>query len=190
DAGGSVAVIWDAGYSLKLAGFWAEATVVNAFNVGTNTEIDAGVYGRSNVRLTASTPSVLPVSAALSVGWEQYFGGQLGLVSGSITAKPSALIRFDVGGEYGRSWFSDGNRDFQVGIVNGRVTLGFTPDVGLSTFAGWDYLTERVRFQSRFRYGFLPGSDWFIVYQLDLDLADDPVGLPFQSLLSKWSVRW
>ena len=66
--------------------------------------------------------------------------------------------------------------------------MGFTTDLGLKVQVGWHDLDDRLQLQSRVRWTYLPGSDLFLVYQLDLDTdAGQPA---FQSLQLKATFRY
>ena len=191
DYGASAAATlsWEAGYWLGIEGVFANKTVQSAFTVGEDTPVSEGAYDSASASIFFGTPGVYPVSFEVVGSWGQYFGGQLLSANAAVTARPAALIRIEAAGSWAWATFGDDSRpDFHSGVVNGRVTLGFTPDLGLSVFAGWNHIAGLAQLQSRLRFSYLPGSELYLVYQLDLD-ADN--GSPqFQSVVLKATVHW
>lgn len=184
----SVALAWEDGFRLTAAGGYGSQTVGADFTVGDHTTISKGVYEGGHATVGFSTPSVWRVSAGVDGTWRQYFDGTLVSVVGSLTVRPTTLLRVEAGGGWDFATFDDDRPSFHSGIVNGRVSLGFTPDLGLSVFGGWSHLAELLQVQGRVRWSWLPGSDLFLVYQLDLDAND---GRPmFQSLVLKATAHW
>lgn len=179
---------WDSGFWITLTGGYNTTTVDSAFTVGESTEIAAGEYGGPLLFLKAGTPSVWRVSAEARLMWQTFFDGELLTARASLVARPTALIRLEAGGQYTVAGFEDSSRDFDSALVNGRLSLGITTDLGLSLNAGWNHLADQVQLQSRLRFTYLPGSDLFVVYQVDLDAGDAQA--QFQSLIVKAAVRW
>ena len=66
--------------------------------------------------------------------------------------------------------------------------MGLSTDIGLSQTVGWSHLAREVRLQTRLRWTYLPGSDLFLVYQLDL--GTEPLAEDYQSLLLKATFRY
>lgn len=191
DVFGSVGVVWDAGWRIDVSSAWRTQTVRSDFTVGKDTVIPAGDYDGIEASLGFSSPSVNTVSGSLTAETQQYFGGWLIGANGSITVQPSALVRIDLGGSYAHALFEDDSRDFDAVTVNGRLTFGFTNDLSLALFSGYNLLGELVQIQTRLRYSFLPGSDLYLVYQMDLDAAAAAdATAELMSLLLKSTVRF
>ncbi len=186
NAGASVKAYWESGWDVELVGAYTSETVQRAFTVGRNTPIAAGTYDGPEVELSVGAPHMWPVTFTAELEYEPYFGGELFSSEMSFTAQPAAWARIDVGGEYAYALFDDDD-SFQSVIVNSRLTLGFTPDLGLSMYGGWNHLSDLVELQTRLRLTYLPGSDIFLVYQLDLNEDGDYL---FQSLVLKATVRY
>ena len=68
------------------------------------------------------------------------------------------------------------------------VALGFTTNLGLDLYSGWNYLAHQLQLQARLRWTYHPGSDLYVVYGVDVDL--DSGAERFQSLLVKATYRW
>ena len=190
DALGEVStdVIWNAGYQVGLSGSFGKVTAQRPFTVGA-IEIPIGTYDSAVVELSGRTPSVEVVSAQLSVRWEDYFGGNLVGGRASLVARPSSIFRLEATASYDYATFSDERPNLNSAVVNARFAFGFTPTLGWTNFVGYNYLGDSLRIQSRLRWTWAPGSDVFLVYQIDVGLN----GLAhedFQSLLVKWTLRF
>jgi hypothetical protein len=186
-SGGSAGVDWDAGYRVAASASHLSELVQSDFSVGRSTEIAAGRYDMWLGSLSANTPSVYQLSVSGTLSGRQYYGGELYGASTSLSWLPTTLLRLDVGSAYNRATF-DTLAGFDSLTLNGRVNLGFTTRLGLNVFTGYNLLGDVLQLQSRLRWVYAPGSDLFIVYQLDLD--DDDWRARFASLVAKSSFRW
>ena len=78
--------------------------------------------------------------------------------------------------------------DFDSLVLNGRINLGFTNTIGLRLFTGYNLLGDVLQLQSRFRWRYAPGSDLFVVQQVNLN--DDTWTPVLASVIAKASYRW
>jgi hypothetical protein len=182
------ALLWDAGYRIALGGGYREETVRDAFTVGDGTRIDPGVYGGAFGTLSLSSPGTKSVYASLDGEGRAYFGGWLVGGAAAIAWKPVEQARFELAAEYRRGLMGD-EPDFDAVVFNGRLALGFTRSLGLDLYGGTALLDDQASVSARLRFGYLPGSDLFLVYQLDLDTAGE-TRVALQSLLAKLTLRW
>ena len=83
------------------------------------------------------------------------------------------------------------DQDFNFGFLNGNVDVAFTRNILWDTLVRMNLQPggERLGFQSRFRWRYMPGSDIFLVYRTDVPLGLDPIGItprePFHELTLK-----
>ena len=162
-------------------------TVQEPFEVGRETTIDAGEYPMWVGSLYGNTPSTEVVAADVTLTGRDYYGGMLLEAAGSLSWAPTALVRFDVGSSYDRVTFDD-RADFESFLLNGRVSFGFTPLLGLRLFTGYNLLGDLLQVQSRLRWTYLPSADLFVVAQADLD--DDAWTPRFGSIVIKTTFRF
>lgn len=184
---GSVTVDWDAGFSLGATAQIDAETVPRAFQIGRETEIAAGSYESWRGVLSASLPATWPVSASVSGAFGEFYGGLLGTVSGDLVARAGSLLRLQAGatGDFAR--FDSEVAGFDSVTVNGRVGLGFSPDLGLDVYGGYGLLAESVVLQARLRWTWRSASDLFVVYEADL--GDNGARALFNSLQIKLTAR-
>lgn len=181
-------LVWEEGWSLGIETGVGRAAVLDAFNLGATAEIPVGDYLESELSLVARTPGQYIVSASFKATRSDFFGGELYGADLGLVVNPSPLFRLDLDAGYDRAMFPDPSKDFDAATLNARITMGFTPELVASFYTGWNYLADRLRVQARLRWAYLPGSDLFIVYQLDSQ--PDPFQELFQSLLVKLTFHY
>jgi hypothetical protein len=140
------------------------------------------------MHLWTETPGHLPVSGNVGVTGGGFYGGRLYGTAAYLSARPSSLVRLSVGASYDAVRFEDERPDFDAMVVNGKVSFGFTPNLGLDLFTGWNRIEELLLGHARMRWTWAPGSDLFLVYQAQVE--DDFTTERYQSLLLKGTWRW
>ena len=183
DLSASTTITWALGLSARIEAVWGSETVTDSFEVGEGTVIDPGRYEGTYYALSLSTPGAWIVSASADLSTQDYLGGRLYGAGGSLTIRPIPQLRLEANGRFDDVSFDDGRKGFQSALLNARLSIGFTTDIGLSQTIGWSHLERALHLQTRLRWTYLPGSDLFLVYQLDLGL--DPLVEDYQSLLLK-----
>jgi hypothetical protein len=187
-AEGAATLDWDSGFEAGAVVDYRFEVVEEDFTVGRRTTIPAGTYEMLRVNLWATTPGHLPVSGEVGFTGRDFYDGRLLGVAAYLSARPSRLVRMSVGAGYDDVRFADRRRDFASVVVNSKVSFGFTPDLGLDLFVGWNRLEELLLGHARLRWTWAPGSDVFLVYQAEAD--DDFAAERYQSLLLKATWRW
>jgi len=185
-AQGAATLYWDSGYALGAEVDHRSELVEEPFTVGPDTTIQPDTYDMLRVHLWAETPGRLPVSGELGLTASEFYGGQLLGAAGYVSARPSSLVRMSLGASYDDVRFDDQRPGFASVVLNSKLSLGFTPDLGLDLFLGWNRIEDRLLGNGRLRWGWAPGSDLFLVYQAEAE--DDLSAERFQSLLLK--VTW
>lgn len=187
-AGGLAKLTWDAGFQVGFSARRLQETVLQAFKAGGSTTIDIGTYQANRFVFDGQTPSTLPVSLTTSLTLGGYYGGSLTSLAATVTVRPSALLRYEVGGVHSAARFDQAARSFSTSLLNARIGLMFTPDLSLDAFTAWNSAAELVSLQGRLRWTYMAGSDLFVVYQHDIDGVTGVTR--FQSLLVKATFRW
>ena len=178
---------WNAGFDLGVVGTHQVETVQAPFTVGRTTTIVPAEYRMWLVTIFGNTPATYPISAAAFFTGRDFYDGRLLEVDGSVSWAPATLLRLDVGSRYDRVTFEELD-DFDSLVLNGRVNLGFTNTIGLRLFTGYNLLGDVLQLQSRFRWRYAPGSDLFVVQQVNLN--DDTWTPVLASVIAKASYRW
>jgi hypothetical protein len=183
-----VAMLWLEGFGMGFDTGFSTLQVLESFEVRSQTEIGPGRYDSATFSAWVHSPTTYSVVGSVQ-GWVgDYYGGKRVGATGGLTIRPNDLLRVDLTGRYDQVVFDDPSRNFDSALVNGTVTWGFTPDIGLSQYVGFNHLDDLLKLQSRFRWSYLEGSDLLLVYQLDLKLSGFEES--FQSLLLKATYHW
>lgn len=186
-ATGSTTVYFDAGFVAAAFLTHRFEDVKAPFLVGRETEIPAGPYNMWVGSLSLDTPATYFVSGSTFLTARDYYGGTLLEAQASLNLAPSSLVRWSVGGLYDHVTF-ERLPDFESAVINSRVFFGFTPWLGLRLFTGYNLLGDVLQLQSRLRWIYVPGSDVFIVTQVDLD--DDGWRPRATSIIAKTTIRF
>ncbi len=184
--GSEFVVRLDAGFSIRAFGELGTISVLEEFTVGSNTTIAADKYRLQRVGVGFNTPFTWDAYIDINGHIRDYFGGRLTGGWTGLVLKPSSLLRLELGAEVGQVEFEDKRPNFLSAIVNGRLNIGFSPDLGLDLYSGYNHLRHETLLQGRLRWTYRPGSDLFVVYQHNLD--EDRTS--FQSLLFKAQIYW
>jgi hypothetical protein len=179
---------WESGFEGGVVLESAYEVVEDDFTVGAETTIPAATYDALALHLWGATPGHLPVSGELQVTGKSYYGGRLYGAAAYLSARPSQLLRLSIGANYYDVTFDDARPDFATTVVNSKLSFGFTPDLGLDLFVGWNLLDELLLGHSRLRWTWAPGSDLFLVYQANVE--HDFSNERYQSLMVKGTWRW
>ncbi|MGB0588595.1 MAG: carbohydrate binding family 9 domain-containing protein [Myxococcota bacterium] len=184
--GAGVGIYGASGYGAELEVNFNSELINDAFEVGPKT-IQPGRYEALMTSLSFWTPHNAPLKVSPYVALGDYFNGTIATAGLSATLRPIQALRFMGDARYDHATFDDGG-DFDSLVINGAMNADFLPDLGIKVQVGWSQLENRLQFQSRLRWSYLPGSDLFLVYQADLD--GDATTLAFQSLQLKVTFRY
>ncbi len=184
---GDAFLVLDAGYVFGAYLTHRFEEVTAPFDVGRETTIVAGAYPMWVGSVSLDTPATHAVSASTFLTAREYYGGTLVEALGNVELAPTSLFRLSVGALYDRVWF-DALPDFDSVVINSRLLLGFTPNLGLRLYTGYNLLGDVLQLQSRLRWIYAPGSDLFLVTEVDLD--DDSWRANGVSMIAKATVRW
>ena len=179
---------WAAGWWLGFNGVFGSELVTSDFEVGESTVIEAGRYDSLTVNAWGGTPGTRVVSASVSLKAQDYYGGTLLGASGSMSMRPIDRVRLDVSAGFNHVEFDDERAGFDTLVVNSLATFGITNDLSATLQVGYNGLLDLMQLKTRLRWSYLPGSDIFLVYQLDLGIQ--PTRERFQSLLVKMTFRY
>ena len=183
------AVTSDTGYYGRAELRYGRESVTEPFEVGRDTVIPVDDYTNWSVALSGYTPSTYAIHANGLFVAQRYYDSLRLRGGGGVQLVPTDLFRLEVGAEYNHVDFDSLlQNDFGSFVLNGRTTFGFTTTLGLDVYGGYNLLGDLLQIQSRLRWIYAPGSDLFIVYQLNLD--DDDWSTRFTSMIVKTSYRF
>jgi hypothetical protein len=184
-------LVWEQGWKVGTEASYGFETIEEPFTVGRATTVPPGEYRALTGEVGLETPEQWPLSAGASLFGGGYYGGRLFGSGASLAWRPALFLRAEIGAEHSVVRFPTGAApglvDFDSVVVNGRLVFGFTRTLSLQLVAGYNLLRDLVQLQTRLRWIYLPGSDLFIVQQVDLD--DDLWAARFTSIVVKSSFR-
>ncbi len=187
-AANSTTLTWKSGYWIGVHGDYSAITAQSDFDLGDGTTVPAGEYTNARAGLAVGTPGVQNIAFSMTLRGRQFFGGTMLQATPSLTVRPGGLLRFEVYANLQKVTIDNLNADFTSVLVNGRAAIGFSPELNLDLYAGWNRIRDAIPVQARLRWTWRRASDLFVVYQANLD--DHDFGVGFQSLLAKITFRY
>ena len=193
-AGTVCSLIWDAGWAVSAAGRWQRETVRKAFPLHAGAPVAAGLYTQGGGGLQLATPGTRALSGAVLMEFGPFYGGKVASITPSWTWKPRTGLRFEASADWRQVRFDDGRTGFDSVLLNTRTAIGFSPDLNLDLFVGYNRLQAVAPLQARLRWTWRQASDVFVVYQhvvgLNAGNLGGDVATKFQSLLVKATWAW
>ena len=151
------------------------ATDFNLFR--DSTTVFAGDYQqmRSGLRLATSEGRLLSGGARIDYG--DFFDGRSTSISGNVDWRASPLVQ--VGGSYSTTAVDLGpGREFTTRIGAGTLDLFFSPVLSLRNLVQYDNETDAIGWQSRLRWIYAPGCDFFLVLGSNWQRTDEGATVP------------
>ncbi len=185
---GNLKIVWDAGFAVGAYASRGLNTVTQAFEVGRNTPVPAKPYRTREALVYFNTPNTQSLSANGLIYSGLFYDGTMTGFQLHAEWAPVPLFRLRGGSDYRHIVFDDDREGFDSLTLNSRFTFGFTTKLSLNSYAGYNLIADLVRVQNRLRWTYLPGSDIFIVQQMDLH--DDSGAIRNTSFLVKTSYHW
>jgi hypothetical protein len=182
----STKVTWKAGWWAEVIADWRTLKEQHGFNLPVGTPITKGRYDMARVGIGGGTPWVRTAAINLRARARQYWGGTMLEAIPSFVFRPGGLVRIEGGASVQRVDIP-GTTTFTSVSLNTRAAIGFSPDLNLDLYAGWNRLYDVFPVQARLRWTWRRASDLFIVYQAQL--GDGARRINTQSVLAKVTVR-
>ena len=139
-----------------------EITDTNTISVGTYE------YWRPSIRLTSAQRRNF--WASLQYQWGDFFNGSRNDIELGFGYK--VAVPFYVGMDYEQSNVSLPDGDFSAEVYRLAANVLFSPDVTLYNFIQYDNFSERMGWQSRFRWILKPGNEIIFVWN---SISADPL---------------
>jgi hypothetical protein len=131
------------------------------FEIQPGIVIPAGDYHYTAWIAQVETASRRRWVAEVEARWGSFYDGDLTRVEASLVLKPSPHVLLAGGGEWSRGTLPSG--EFTAKVLQGRLELNATPNLGWSNLVQYDSDSRELGFQSRLRWRVRPGSDLFVV---------------------------
>jgi hypothetical protein len=131
------------------------------FEIQPGIVIPAGDYRYTAWIAQVETASRRRWVAEVEARWGSFYDGDLTRVEASLVLKPSPYVLLAAGGEWSRGSLPAG--DFTAKVLQARLELSASPNLGWSNLVQYDSDSRELGFQSRLRWRLRPGSDLFVV---------------------------
>lgn len=155
-------LVWNAGWLVGAEVERLQETVQADFDAA-GLAIPAGAYGMTRWLAGFETPSVRAASLWLDVEGRDYYGGDAHQLTGGVTLRPGTWLRLEARGTLAR--LRRLGAEAIVAVVNARASIGFSPDLNVDLYSGYDRRAARTPWLARLRWTWRRGSDVFFVVQ-------------------------
>ena len=148
-----------------------------AFTLPGGVTIRPGVYEFEQATLSYSLGNARKVTGVLSANTGTFYGGDQDTVSYSGRVDLTRQLAVEPRVSLTRLTF--GERRVTTGLASARTTYSVTPRMFVAAFLQYNSAAHVVGLNTRFRWEYRPGSDFFLVYSEGRDTAVG--GFPFLS---------
>jgi hypothetical protein len=147
-----------------------------------STVVYAGDYWQTRCGVQVLTTEGRAWNASLRAETGDFFDGHSDDLQGEVEWRQSALLHF--GGSYATSIVDLGpGRAFTTHIASGRLDLHFTPALSLRNLVQFDNESNGLGWQSRLRWIYSPGCDFYAVLGASWLREDDGTIAPTEQQL-------
>ncbi len=163
---------WESGDSFRLSVTPQRENLTDDFDIADGVVILRGTHDFLRYGIGFSTADKRPMSAEVDATLGSFYDGSRTELSFDISwrASPHATFEF----EYDFNDVKLDGGDFQVNLVRTRADFFFSTFVSWSNFAQWDDLSRDFGINSRLRYIFEPGREFFLVLNRSWNAFDNP----------------
>lgn len=126
--------------------------------------------GRTVIKYGTSTARSVALNLQCLVGPVYYTGSRIEY-KGSLDWRPSRFLTAGISWEERHVRLREG--DFVVRASGATLGVALTPDLSWNSAVQFDNRSNQLGFNSRFRYTYRPGSDFFVVVNQGWDYEDD-----------------
>ena len=132
------------------------------FEIQPGIVIPPGDYRYTAWIAEAQTASRRRWVAEVEARWGSFYDGDLTRLEAGLVLKPSPHLLLSAGGEWSEGELPAGR--FTAKVLEGRLEVNVSPNLGLSNLLQYDSDSRELGFQSRLRWRVRPGSDLFVVF--------------------------
>jgi hypothetical protein len=141
------------------------------FRISDTVEIPAGAYHWTRWRLEAGLASKRKVSGQVTWWFGGFYGGRLSELSLTGTLRPSPLLIIELNAGHNVGRVTQGR--FVQDVAGIRLRVNASPDLSVSSYMQYDNQSRTIGSNTRLRWSFAPGGEFFLVYNHNLDEERD-----------------
>lgn len=160
--GNALDVNFNSGGSVTVYRRLGQTRLDESFDLADSVYVPVGAYDATVSGFFLATNPGRPVTLTMNGESESTFGGKLGRITGTATARSGTHLGLTV--DLTRSWVNLPNGAFTADLIATRVGVALTTRLFLNTLVQYHSLDRRIASNVRFQYIFRPGSDLYLVY--------------------------
>ena len=189
-------------FETKLGVIWKLSTttqyenVETGFALGDGVDIPAGRYWATVGALEMRAARAWPIRPNVTVTAGDFFDGSRFGVSTDVTWPTGPYLEVVGGVEWNQIHFDERNEAFDSRLLRLTLRGAVNTNISIDAFAQYSSLTDQLTTNTRFRYNFREGQDFWVVWNEGLNTDRDVLGsprLPFENastLTVKYSHTW
>jgi hypothetical protein len=160
--GNALDMNFNSGGSITVYRRLGQTRLDESFDLADSVYVPVGAYDASVNGFFGSTNPGRPVTFNVNGETESTFGGKLGRMTGTATARAGKHVGVTV--DLTRSWVNLPNGAFTADLIATRIGVAFSTRLFLNTLVQYNSLDRRIASNVRFQYIFRPGSDLYLVF--------------------------
>lgn len=158
------------------------------FRVANGVVVRPGNFSGDHLEAALVLSKSRPFSATASIARRLYFGGDQMLYKSTLTWRPSPIFNLDAAFDYTAVTLPYAT--FAVRLMRLGGAVQFSPDLVWSALAQYDNLSRNVGLNTRLRWTFAPGSDFFLVVNQGANVIDARWDFTRTELSTKAGATW
>lgn len=151
--------------------FLSRDNLVDPFGITDDITVPVGTYDNLGAEIRGGTASNRPVAVSGTVRRYGFFSGDRTDYSAGVTLRPGSY--FSATASYSINDIDLDEGDFTVRVFSMRGSIQFTPDLSWDNTVQWDNRSDELGLNSRVRWEFRPGQEFFVVYNEGFAVEDD-----------------
>ena len=144
-------------------------------------------WDEGSVRIETNRKRIL--AGTVEVGAGTFFSGERLRALGELDFRPNKYFLLSLIYDHNQIWLPEG--DFEVQLVILRTTVQFTPDISWITLGQWDNVSDKMGFNSRFRWIIQDGREFYIIVNQGFDTQNEIRAERTEAILNlEWTFRF
>jgi hypothetical protein len=165
--------------------FVTRDNLIDPFGITNDITIPVGTYDNAGAEIRGGTASNRPIAVNGSVQRYGFFSGDRTDYTVGLNLRPGAY--FSANASYSINEIDLDEGDFIVRVFSMRGSVQFTPDLSWDNTVQWDNRSDEFGLNSRVRWEFRPGQEFFVVYNEGFAIEDDFGG--FDSVRQRLTIK-
>lgn len=150
--------------------FYSIDNLFEPFEIVEGISVPVGTYDNLGAEVRAGTADVRPVAVSGSVRQYGFLSGDRTDYSLGLSLRPGSY--FSANASYSLNEIDLDEGSFSVRVFSMRGSVQFTPDLSWDNTVQWDNQSDEVGLNSRVRWEFRPGQEFFVVYNEGFDVEE------------------